>query len=130
MNSSKKEGFINFKEYGTVYFTTEKITFDHGNQLHEFVLPLWLNYALSPELWGPQGKWIRFHQKIHQLFADYDLLEGSDFPGYYPLSEKAKKLEHHGFKGSIYQEKYLIVLPWSFSLSSLNKLENVIRQEF
>lgn len=130
MNSTKKEGFIHFKEYGTAYFSREKNLFDQGHQLHDFVLPLWLSYALSPELWGPQGKWTRFHQRIHQLFVDHDLLEDSDFPGYYPLKDKAKKLEHLGFKGSILQKTYLLVLPWSFSLSSLNKLESAIRQEF
>lgn len=130
LNSSIKEGFIDFKEYGAVYFTTEKIRFNRGSELHEYVLPLWINYALSPELWGPQGKWTRFHQKLHQIFIGHHILEGSDFPGYYPLAEKAKKLEFHGFKGSMYDEKYLLVLPWSFSLSSLNKLENIIRQEF
>lgn len=94
------------------------------------ILGIWLSYALSPELWGPQGKWIRFHERLEKIFHAANLLDDKSSPGYYKLSPRAALLGQKGFKGTDLGKSYLLVLPWSFSLSALEKLETVIRQEF
>ena len=100
-----------------------------SNPTHH-LLPIWLSYALSPELWGTQGKWTRFHARLHELLKEKDLLNEGDYPGYYPLKKDAKKLEAFGFTGSDLDKSYVLGLPWSFPLTALEKLEQVIRQEF
>ena len=121
---------IDFSPLGAVVLSKE--TLDHSSTagLHAHTLPHWLSYALSPELWGEQGKWTRFHLRLHDLFTKANLLNGDDFPGYYPLKEEAQKLGQHGFIGTNFENSYLLVLPWSFPLSALQKLEEVVRQEF
>ena len=93
-------------------------------------LTAWLDYALSPELWGPEGKWSRFHHKLHGLFSTFDLLNMEAIPGFYPLKTKAQILEKHGFKGELTEHGYNLILAWDFSLTGLNKLENVLKMEF
>lgn len=95
-----------------------------------YLTQTWLNYALSPELWGPAGKWTRFHQKLTDLFEKFNLLEAPSEIGFYRLKSKAKLIEKYGFKGDDLGDCYQIILPWDFSLSSLNKLEEIITQEF
>lgn len=90
----------------------------------------WLSYALSPELWGPHGKWTRFHSTLHELFDKKAILSNDDYPGYYALLSGAEKLKTHGFEGTCLDKTYLLVLPWDFSLSGLKKLQNVVLKEF
>jgi hypothetical protein len=93
-------------------------------------LSAWLDYALSPELWGPEGKWPRFHQKLLGLFSSCDLLIDECRPGFYPLSAKAKVLEKHGFKTDQCESGQTLILPWDFPLSALTKLELILKMEF
>lgn len=97
---------------------------------NHFLSQTWLDYALSPELWGPAGKWTRFHHKLEHLFQKFNLLESPSEIGFYRLKSKAKLIEDYGLKGDDIGTIYQIVLPWDFSLSSLNKLEEIIHREF
>lgn len=130
LNSSETRALIDFEELGSVLLSKSQLESKPGSQLHDLLLPLWLNYALSPELWGPQGKWTRFHERLMNLFDQYNLLDGKASLGYYPLQSKAEKLANLGFKGTCLEKSFLLVTPWSFSLTELNKLEAIIRQEF
>lgn len=125
-----KEALIDFEELGAVFLSRQELNSIRGSSLHDHLLPLWLSYALSPELWGPVGKWTRFHDRMTQLFSEYNLLNGRPSLGYYSLNSKAEKLEASGFPGTRLEKEYLLVLPWTFSLHDLDKLEAVIRQEF
>lgn len=130
LQSGVNEAIIDFKEMGTVVLSRNELEKGKRNKLHDHILTAWLSYALSPELWGPVGKWTRFHSKLHELFTDHDLLCGEDTVGYYPLKSKASILEEKGYKGTYLDKMYLLVLPWTFPLTSLNKLEEIIKQEF
>jgi len=130
LDENHSEAIIDFPPLGTVVLSRNKLESDVQNKLPEHLLPIWLSYALSPELWGPQGKWTRFHERIRELLSEKALLKGESFPGYYPLIERAKCLEDFGFAGTLLEKSYVLVLPWTFSLSALNKLEETIRQEF
>jgi hypothetical protein len=129
-HSEVREAIIDFKDLGTIVLSKNSLNPFHPTELHDYVLPQWIHYTLSPELWGPYGKWTLFHQRLHHLFSEQKLLESTDSVGYYPLDPKLAKLDSFGFKGTINKENYLLVLPWCFSLSALNKLEKIIRQEF
>ncbi len=124
------EAIIDFPPLGTIVLSKKELPSANTHKLQKILLPLWMNYALSPELWGPQGKWTRFHARLHQIFKEHNLLNGEDSLGYYPLNEKASLLESLGFKGTNLEKSYVLVLPWTFSLAALEKLEEIIRQEF
>lgn len=90
---------------------------------------LWLNYALSPELWGPEGKWTRFHERLHKLLEKHKLLEGSALPGYYPLKIQARSWETLPIEGDRTESSFALVLPWTFSLTDLKKIESLLIEE-
>lgn len=126
MTSSAEKMIFHFPPLGSVVLS--KVPLENTQQDH--CLPLWLSYALSPELWGPQGKWPRFHSRLQKLFQSKELLNEGDYPGHYPLKKEAKKLEAFGFLGEDLEEAYVLVLPWTFPLTALEKLEQVVQQEF
>lgn len=128
--SGASEAIIDFKELGTAVICKHELPTKPFHELHDHVIQAWLSYALSPELWGHVGKWSRFHQRLHDLLRKKDLLSGEDVPGYYPLKLSLEKLKDFGFIGTNLDKTYLLVLPWTFSLSALNKLEDVIQREF
>lgn len=130
LQNAESQALIDFSPLGTVALSKSPLPTEVKNELAERTLPLWLHYALSPELWGEQGKWTRFHSRLHTLLKGKDLLSGEDYPGYYPLHKTAKKLESFGFFGSDLEKAYVLVLPWSFPLTALEKLEKCIQQEF
>lgn len=130
MAGPEMKAIIDFEDMGSVLLSKSPLVTTSGAQLHDFILPLWLNYALSPELWGPQGKWTRFHEKLMNIFNQHNLLDGKASLGYYPLQSKAEKLLNFGVKGTRLDKSFLLVMSWSFSLTDLNKLEEIIRQEF
>lgn len=130
LSSSESRALIDFEDLGSVLLSKSQLDYRPGSQLHELLIPLWLNYALSPELWGPQGKWTRFHERLTNLFNQHNLLDGKASLGYYPLQSKAEKLANFGFQGTRLEKSYLLVTPWSFSLTELNKLEAIVQQEF
>jgi hypothetical protein len=122
---------IDFDPIGAVLFTaTEPEKRSESEGIHQFLLPVWLNYAMSPELWSEQGKWPRFHRRLEQVFNQQGLLQGPARPGHYQLISEARKLENFGFFGRLDQDSYALTLPWSFPLSALTELEKVILQEF
>lgn len=89
----------------------------------------WLDYALSPELWGPEGKWTRFHEQLHKLFEKHNLLERTSVPGYYPLKSNAFPWEKYPLVGDLSGSTFTLVLSWTFSLSELRKLESIFHEE-
>jgi hypothetical protein len=128
--TNQTEAIIDFPPLGSVVLSKNEITKVRGSEIHHQTLPHWLNYALSPELWGPQGKWTRLHAKLQKLFEEHKLLISVPKVGYYQLLEKASLLESKGFMGTSLEKSYVLVLPWTFSLSDFEKLEKVIQQEF
>jgi hypothetical protein len=124
------EVIIDFQNLGTIVLSKKELSVEIKEEIWDYVLPPWIEYTISPELWGPFGKWTRFHSKLHSLFTELNLLSGTDKIGYYPLKAKTSKLESLGFKGTIMGSDYILVLPWCFSLSALNNLEQVLRKEF
>ncbi len=124
------EAILDFHELGAVYLVkgTRSLPVETGHK--QTLLSIWLTYALSAELWGTQGKWTRFHERLHALFHDRDLLMGEDSPGHYPLKPCVQSIEKAGFQGTKLDKTYLLVLPWSFSLSALQRLEEIISEEF
>jgi hypothetical protein len=123
------EAIIYFKDFGTIVLSKNEMSTLPKPLLYWHTLPLWMNYALSPELWGAQGKWTRFHLRLENLFKEKNLLVSST-TGYYSLKSEASKLRDHGFHGTDVDKTYVLVLPWTFSLSALEKLEEIVRQEF
>lgn len=131
LDENHSEAIIDFPPLGTIVLSRNSLG-PHSSEatLPQILLPLWMSYALSPELWGAQGKWTRFHSRIFQLLNEKQLMNGTNVVGHYQLNEKAKILENYGFIGTLLEKSYVLVLPWTFSLSALNKLEETIRQEF
>ncbi len=130
LEGSYEEAIIDFPPLGSVVLSKKELPAQVGNDLCRHLLPPFVTYALSPELWGPVGKWTRFHSRLHQILKDHKLLDGEDSVGYYPLISKAQSLEAAGFLGTKLEKSFVLVLPWDFSLSELEKLEETIRQEF
>lgn len=131
MEGSSTMAIIDFNEWGTVALSkSEKFEPDTGKQLHHYAIPIWLSYALSPELWGPQGKWVRFDREMMKTLNERGLLKPGSTVGRYFLDLRAQSLSNLGFPGTISDDSYILELPWSFSLSSLKKLTQTIEQEF
>lgn len=130
LNSNESSALFDFSHLGSVILSKTPLPAKKGKDRSYHLIPLWLDYALGPELWGGQGKWTRFHQELNEILQTKDLLIGQSYPGYYPLKPKAKSLEQFGFHGSSLDNHFLLVLPWSFPLSALQKLKQVIQQEF
>ncbi len=123
--SGNSEIFLDFDQMGCVYLSPEP----SGEAKSISQMGRWLDYALSPELWGPEGKWTRFHERLHKLFEKNNLLEGADTPGYYPLKPDARSWENFPFQGDRQNGVYALVLPWTFSLTDLGKIESLMANE-
>ena len=119
-----------FSPLGATVLSRSELTHSSSRGDHLFLLPPWVSYAVSPELWSGIGKWPRFHERLHTLFEKFQLLQGEDHPGFYPLKAKAKQLEKHGFRGSVVNNSYILVPNWTFPLSALIKLEEAVEKEF
>lgn len=130
IDSSELQAIFDFSPYGAFVLSRQPIEANSTIGIHKFVIPPFLGYALSPELWGPQGKWVRFHERLHTLFEKYHLLKGNDYPGLYPLRPEAQSLEKFDIRGTRHEDSYTLTLPWTFPLSALEKLETIISQEF
>lgn len=130
IETHQTEAIIDFSPLGAIVLTKNAVPSKLGSDLHDHLLPLWISYALSPELWGPQGKWIRFHARLQKLFSDHKLLKSESKLGYYTLIDKASLLAPLGFLGTSLEKAYVLVLPWTFSLSDMERLEEIIQQEF
>lgn len=98
--------------------------------LHQHLLPIWLNYATSPDLWSSYGKWPRFHERLVNIFKSRNLLQPDSTLGKYKLNPSTQKLEKFGFKGSLEDGSYTLILPWTFPLTALKDLETIVLQEF
>lgn len=118
--SGNEDVFLDFDQLGVVCLSRKPTTSSPSNSR----LARWLDYALSPELWGPEGKWTRFHEQLHKLFEKHNLLERNSVPGYYPLKSNARVWEKYPLKGDLSEQGFALVLPWSFSLTDLRKLES------
>lgn len=129
LESKARAAIIDFAPLGVAVLSKDELSQSPSEGLHRFTLPPWVTYALSPELWGPVGKWPRFHERLHTLFDKYHLLNGEDFPGYYPLKTEARSLEKYEFIGSTHKDQFILNLNWTFSLTALEKIEDVIQRE-
>ena len=130
LETNQQEAIIEFPPLGAVVLSKKTLPEQHGSEIHDHLLPHWISYALSPELWGTQGKWTRFHARLQKLFADHKLLKTQSKIGYYQLVDRASLLQNKGFVGTSLEKSYVLVLPWTFSLSDIQKLEEIIQQEF
>ena len=130
LENCTQDAIIDFPPLGAIVLSKSKLLPQNGNELHHYLLPIWTNYAVSPELWGPQGKWTQFHARLQTLFTKHNLLRAPTSLGYYSLAAQASLLGKHGYCGSSVDNTYLLVLPWTFSLGDLKKLEDIIQQEF
>lgn len=128
LQESPEEALFDFPSLGLVFIsTTRDFPSLPGTQAE--ALRRWMNYALSPELWGPQGKWVRFHQRLHTLFDEQKLLVAEDFPGSYPLKAQGRHWDKISLQGDLSGETLTLTLPWTFSLSALVALEEFVLQE-
>jgi hypothetical protein len=123
-----KEVAFDFESLGFAVFSETLPATEMG--LATAMLSPWFSYATSPELWGPQGKWTRFHSQLETLFEKYGLMKGKNRPGLYLLSPQIKKLEKFGFLGDDLGDVIQWSLPWTFPLSGLKELEVKLSQEF
>lgn len=123
---SEKPAEINFdfSPLGTVSFS--KTGNPDGSENKK--LSAWLSYAMSPELWGPQGKWTRFHERVHALLEQQDLLNGLDYPGFYPVKARARDWKSLNVKGDIQGETLVLNLPWAWPLSGLEQFEKILSE--
>lgn len=123
-----REVLIDFHDLGVIAYTFQKII-PSSQGVSDHLLPPWLDYVRSNELWGPQGKWTRFHQRLIDLFENHQLLLNGSL-GQYSLKTTAKKLENFGIVGTDLKSSYDLHLSWTFSLSDLEKIETIIVREF
>ena len=121
-----QDAVLDFKHLGQVFLTKNEVPTPDKSELKHHLIPLWLDYALSAELWGSAGKWTRFHERLHTLFENNSLLIGKDLAGYYPLKKEAQWLGTNGFRGKLTQNQFDLILPWDFPLSGLVELEKVL----
>lgn len=130
LKDQPSSALLHFGDMGSVFLSRGELDNSAPNTLDFFhyALPIWLDYALSSELWGLDGKWTRFHMSLHTLFEKYGLLIDQDFPGFYPLDSRAQYLTDWGFKGNINDKKFNLIFPWDFPLSGLKKLEEILRR--
>ena len=117
---------IDFPGIGTGVLSQSDLRQAPSSGIHLNKLSPWVTYALSPELWGPQGKWTRFHQRLSVLFKDNKLLQNEAIPGFYSLKAEGSALEKHGFRGSNLNGAYVLQMNWTFPLSGLSKLEETL----
>lgn len=131
LQDSPNEALLHFDQLGSIFVskTASPQPAPEKFELHHHLLPIWLDYALSPEMWGPAGKWPRFHNRLHTLFEKYGLLIEQDLPGFYPLKKEASWLSNHGFQGKLTQTNFNLVLTWDFPLSAVVELEKVLARE-
>lgn len=116
---------LDFEQLGCVRLSRK---IESSEQTDEKVAK-WLNYALSPELWGTEGKWPRFHERLVRLFENNNLLEGHPLPGYYPLKSKGRSWDKLPFRGDLAGDVYTLLLPWTFSLTDLKRIESLLNEE-
>lgn len=128
-NQKKPESILDFSEYGTIVYTHGKPSVP-SDSLKKAMLSPWIDYATSPELWGPQGKWLRFDQRLRTLFSHFQLLRDPTSLGSYKLKAEAQILEKHHFFGTLEGDSYTLNLPWTFPLSALEALEKAVTLEF
>ena len=122
------EILLDFFPLGLVLLSNHR-NFKFPPSVYQAALANWMDYALSPELWGSNGKWIRFHQRLHTLFTNNHLLNGIDIPGLYPLAAKKIDWQKFSIKGDLRGENLELTIPWTFPLSALEDLERQLRQE-
>lgn len=113
---------FDFSPLGYCLFTHQA-----GEASVDAALISWTHYALSPELWGAQGKWMRFHERLHTLLSEKNVLDGETYPGHYPVTRAIKAWEQDGLLGDEEHGKVILTLPWSFSLTGLEKLERLLQ---
>jgi hypothetical protein len=121
---------FDFSPLGALIVSLQPLDHSGPEGVHQHTLAPIVDYIFSDDLWGQSGKWTRFHERLNEIFKKYDLLSGDSFPGRYELKSVFQKLEKRGIMGEFSDDHYVLTLPWTFSLSALVKLEQVIIEEF
>ncbi len=128
--SHGKNCIIDFGIWGSAVISNSSLNMKSSMGLHQYFLPYFIEYIFSPELWAINGKWPTFHSRLTILFQDHSLLDSSPGPGFYKLNLQARKLESLGVQGHVTETTFDLIMPWTFSLTELKKLEQIITQEF
>ncbi len=126
--SELQAAFLDFGTLGTAYLSRSPLPSKIDQTMAGQSLAIFLNYALSNDLWGPKGKWPRIHGKLLDVLKNSQLLAGPPKIGYYPLKEGARKLEESGIYGTREASCYSLTLPWSLPFSAVAKIEKTIQR--
>jgi len=131
INLNKDQPYILDLEYlGAIIVNPQDISITSYPGIHQQVLTPVLEYIYSKDLWGVNGKWERFHKELMTIFNSKNLIQGECVIGKYSLKKEAQILENHSIIGDKLEDRFEIILPWTFSLSDLKKIKKVIEQEF
>lgn len=125
---NKSPAIFNFSPLGILVLSDAQ--YERKLTPSDHAMALWFNYATSMELWGPQGKWTRFHERLQALFNRYNLLVEQSGPGFYRLDPQVSWIRSHGFVGDLSSHELQLTLPWDFPLSALVKLEKLILEKY
>lgn len=128
INSKTQVSTLDLGPIGAVVLSRNPLKLVTVNGIHQHLIPIFLSYALSNDLWGPKGKWTRIHDRLVSLFQKSDLLESTPSVGFYPLRLKARTMENSGIRGTLEKERYTLTLPWGFPLSAVTKIEKIIER--
>jgi hypothetical protein len=128
--NSGKEVILDLGELGAAVLGDSLDKNEGEPGIHHIHIFECLNYLFSPEIWGNDRKWPRFHSEFLDLLTSRQLLIRSDGPGHYETNPALKIIENYGVKGLSENNCYKIQMPWTFSLTSFNKLKSLIVREF
>ena len=130
INSIDDSCLFDSENLGVSFVSKKPIAEKQLQGLVELTLEPFLAYALSNELWGPEGKWTRFHERMVNLLNLKSLLIKTSGPGNYLLNIEGKRIEKYGLKGTMKEDGYLLQMTWAYPLKALVELEKIISQEF
>jgi len=127
----KDEPYIlDLEHLGAAIINRNDLSKKDSTGIHQEVLFPILDYIYSNDVCGENGKWQRFHHELMRVFNSKNLIQQECFIGKYRLKKETQVLESHSILGNKLEDCFEIILPWTFSLSDLKKIKNVIEQEF
>ena len=130
MQSSAENALFDSEKLGVSFVSKTPLAEKQLGDSLGVTLEPFLTYTFCHELWGNEGKWTIFHQRLLSLFQQKSLLISTLGPGHYLLDKQAQRLEKYGVKGSLVAEGYLLQMTWAYPLAALQELTNFISQEF
>lgn len=130
MQTSDVSCLFDSEKLGVSYVSKNPLEEKKLNDSLGVTLEPFLTYTFCNELWGNDGKWTLFHQRLLSILNQKSLLISTLGPGHYLLDKKAQRLEKYGVKGTHKEEGYLLQMTWAYPLAALQELMNFISQEF